>query len=96
MATKETCELFSIDSACAEAIDSVLAYASEDCLSKRDYQTVVRGLKKKDVSHFTDSDWFLLFDALGTRDQLSKGASELYALASYVWYMAQHFRGLTK
>lgn len=95
MNRKESFVPFDIEAACTEAIDAIREYAKEDGLVRSDYQTAINGLKRRDFSRFADHDWFLLFDALGTRGKLCFSASELYTFASYAWHMAQHFNGLT-
>lgn len=87
--------VFDIAEASMSACKAVREYCREDGITRCDYTAVIQGLRARDFSEFTDADWFMLFDALGTRDELSANAKELYVLASYVWYMAVHFRGLT-
>lgn len=94
MAGDKKVELFDIDAACREAVAAVRSYANEEALSRCDYQVLASGLSNKDVANFEDHDWFLLFDALGSRDSLGKNASELYVLATYVWFMSRHLDGL--
>jgi hypothetical protein len=94
MCAKQSRGVFDIDAACKSACEAVVQYCKEDGISKRDCATVLKGLEARDVSAYEESDWFLLYDSLGTRDQLDEGASEIYQLAAHVWYMSHHLKGL--
>lgn len=87
--------LFDISLACKTAILAVKEYCRESSVPRREAAAVLDGLKHRDLSSLNGSDWFLLYDSLGTRGNLDASTRELYTLANYTWYMSHHFSGLT-
>lgn len=67
-----------------KAAAALIEYCEEDCIPKRDYAPTLRRLKKQDFLNFTGNDWWLLYDAIGTRPEqfFDDGVSVLYDYAS--------------
>jgi hypothetical protein len=69
------------------AITAIREYCREDGISRRDYSTTVRLVRDQRFDDMNTSDWFMLFDAMGTRGEefFTPEMRQFYRFAMFSW-----------
>lgn len=69
------------------AIRAIREYCCEDGMSRCDYSMTVRLVRGQRFDEMNTSDWFMLFDAIGTRGEefLTPEMRQFYRFAMFSW-----------